>query len=135
MVGYVKSTRHAANSRRIDRRLSDHAGFMALFQTRGMTREKASQQAARMVKSGARPPGSDGYRVVYGETRPAWEQIFLTMRDAKVFAKEQERVGDIIFSIKKTVPGEGPQSIMAAIEASFPAGFNKLDGGKFQISF
>jgi hypothetical protein len=25
--------------------------------------------------------------------------------------------------------------IMATIEASFPAGFNKLDGGKFQISF
>lgn len=25
------------------------------------------------------------YRVVYGETRPAWEKIFPTMREAKAF--------------------------------------------------
>lgn len=117
MVGYVKSNRHAARSRAVMQRLSDHAGFMNLFQARGMTRDKASQQAERMVKSGARPPGSHGYRVVYGETRPAWEQIFRTMRAAKAFAKEQKSFGDIIFSIKKTVPGEPPRSIQAAIEA------------------
>ena len=55
------------------------------------------------------------YRVVYGESRPAWEKIFPTMREAKAFAKEHESFGDIIFSIKKVVPGEGPQSITAAI--------------------
>lgn len=57
------------------------------------------------------------YRVVYGETRPAWEQIFPTLRAAKAFAKEHESFGDVIFSVRKVVPGEGPQSIMAAIAA------------------
>lgn len=57
-----------------------------------------------------------GYRVVYGETIPAWEKIFPTMRTAKAFAKEHESVGDVIFSVKKVVPGEEPQSLMAAIE-------------------
>lgn len=57
------------------------------------------------------------YRVVYGETRPAWERIFPTMKEAKAFEKEHESFGDIIFSIKKVVPGEKPQSITAAIEA------------------
>jgi hypothetical protein len=59
-----------------------------------------------------------GYRVVYGESRPAWERIFPTMRAAKAFAKEHESFGDVIFSVKKVVPGEGPQSIMAAIDAT-----------------
>lgn len=58
------------------------------------------------------------YRVVYGESRPAWEQIFPTMREARAFAKEHESFGDVIFSIKKVVPGEAPHSIMAAIEAA-----------------
>jgi hypothetical protein len=57
------------------------------------------------------------YRVVYGESRPAWEKIFPTKREADVFAREQKRVGDIIFSVKKVVPGEKPQSITALIEA------------------
>ncbi|MDE3038911.1 MAG: hypothetical protein KGJ21_10750 [Pseudomonadota bacterium] len=114
----MKSTRHAGRSRRINQRLGDHAGFMIVFQAQGMTREKASEQAARMVKIGARPPGSEGYRVVYGESRPAWEQIFCTLRQAKAFAKEHKSFGDIIFSIKKTVPGEAPQSMMAAIAAA-----------------
>lgn len=56
-----------------------------------------------------------GYRVVYGETRPAWEQIFPTMREAKAFAKKHRSFGDVIFSIAQVVPGEKPQSIMAAI--------------------
>lgn len=58
-----------------------------------------------------------GYRVVYGESRPAWEKIFPTMKEAKAFAKKHESFGDIIFSIKKVVPGEPPQSLAAAIEA------------------
>lgn len=58
------------------------------------------------------------YRVVYGETMPAWEQIFPTQREAKAFAKKHESFGDIIFSIKKVVEGERPQSMTAAIEAA-----------------
>lgn len=58
------------------------------------------------------------YRVVYGESRPAWERIFPTRREAKAFAKEHESFGDVIFSIRKVVPGEPPQSMMAAIEAA-----------------
>lgn len=56
-----------------------------------------------------------GYRVVYGESRPAWEQIFPTMRAAKAFAKKHQSFGDVIFSIKKVVPGEAPQSMVGAI--------------------
>lgn len=56
------------------------------------------------------------YRVVYGETMPAWEKIFLTMHEAKAFAKKHKSIGDVIFSIKKVVPGEPPQSITAMIE-------------------
>lgn len=58
------------------------------------------------------------YRVVYGESRPAWERIFPTMKAAKAFAKEHESFGDVIFSVKKVVPGEARQSMMAAIEAA-----------------
>ena len=61
---------------------------------------------------------STGYRVVYGESRPAWERIFPTMRAAKAFAKEHEGFGDVIFSVKKVVPGEGPQCLTAAIDAA-----------------
>lgn len=57
------------------------------------------------------------YRVVYGESRPMWEQIFPTMRKAEAFARKQTAVGDIVFSVKKVVAGEPPQSITAAIEA------------------
>lgn len=60
----------------------------------------------------------NGYRVVYGESRPAWEQIFPTMREAKAFAKEHESFGDIIFSIAKVVPDEPPRSMTAAVAAS-----------------
>lgn len=58
------------------------------------------------------------YRVVYGETRPAWEQIFETKREANAFAAKQSSYGDVIFSIRKVVPGEPPKSIMAAIAAA-----------------
>jgi hypothetical protein len=59
-----------------------------------------------------------GYRVVYGESRPAWEQIFPTMSEAKEFAKKHEGFGDVIFSVKKVVPGEKPQSMFGAIAAA-----------------
>lgn len=58
------------------------------------------------------------YRVVYGESRPAWERIFPTLKGARAFAAEHKRLGDIVFSVKKVVPGEPPQSLMAMIEAS-----------------
>jgi hypothetical protein len=58
---------------------------------------------------------NNGYRVVYGETLPAWEQILPTMKEAMAFAKEHKSFGDRIFSIKKVVQGQPPQSVMAAI--------------------
>lgn len=58
------------------------------------------------------------YRVVYGETRPAWEQIFPTKREADAFARKHKTFGDIIFSVAKVVPGEAPQSMTAIIEAA-----------------
>jgi hypothetical protein len=56
------------------------------------------------------------WRVVYGETRPAWEKSFATRREAREFAAEHRTFGDVIFSIRRIVPGEGPQSIAAALE-------------------
>lgn len=68
------------------------------------------------------------YRVVYGETIPAWEKVFPTLREAKAFAKEHESFGDVIFSISKAIPGQKPQSLAAAIEAGmvdeFVSGYN-----------
>lgn len=57
------------------------------------------------------------YRVVYGETIPAWEKTFQTKREADAFAKEHESFGDIIFSITRVVEGEAPRSLSAAIDA------------------
>lgn len=57
------------------------------------------------------------YRVIYGETMPAWEKEFPTLRKAKAFAKEHESFGDIIFSIAKVRADDEPQSLAAAIEA------------------
>lgn len=61
------------------------------------------------------------YRVVYGESRPAWEKIFPTKREANAFAKEHRSFGDVIFSIKEVVPGEPPQSMTAMIDAGMLA--------------
>lgn len=58
---------------------------------------------------------TNGWRVVYGETRPMWEQVFGTKREADAFAKKHRSFGDVIFSIAKVVPGEPPQSITAAL--------------------
>lgn len=57
------------------------------------------------------------YRVVYGETMPAWEREFPTKQEARTFADKQRSYGDIIFSIGKVRPGQPPQSITAAIDA------------------
>ena len=62
------------------------------------------------------------YRVVYGETIPAWEKIFPTKREAKAFAKKHESFGDIIFSIGPVFAGQEPQSLTAAIEAGATQG-------------
>lgn len=64
---------------------------------------------------GERP---SGWRIVYGETRPAWEAVRRTKREAMAFASEHRKMGDTVFSIKRVVPGEPPRSMMAAIEAS-----------------
>lgn len=56
------------------------------------------------------------YRVVYGETMPAWEKVFPTLREAEAFAEEHESFGDVIFSIRKVDLDErGPHSLMSAI--------------------
>lgn len=57
------------------------------------------------------------YRVVYGETMPAWEKTFATMREAKAFAKKHESFGDVIFSIGECRAGDPPASMAAMIEA------------------
>ena len=63
-------------------------------------------------------PATKGWRVVYGESRPAWEQIFPTKRKADAFAKKHRTFGDVIFSVAKVIPGEPPQSVTAAIMAA-----------------
>ena len=55
------------------------------------------------------------YRVVYGETMPAWEKSFPSLRAARAFAKKHESFGDVIFSIAKVIPGEAPKSIMGML--------------------
>ncbi len=58
-----------------------------------------------------------GWRVVYGETMPAWEQKFPTRREARAFEKKQRQLGDIIFSVAPIIPGEKPKSMVGLIEA------------------
>lgn len=58
------------------------------------------------------------YRVVYGETMPAWEKEFPTLREAKAFAKEHESFGDKIFSIAKVKPNDSPTRSLAAMLAA-----------------
>ena len=63
------------------------------------------------------------YRVVFGETMPAWENIFPTRREAREFAKVHRSYGDTIFSIKKVIPGEPAQSLCVATEMGDVEGF------------
>lgn len=65
------------------------------------------------------------YRVVYGETMPAWEKTFRTKREAHAFANNHSDMGDVIFDISKVVPGEPPKSLTAALAQSTPN-----DGGE-----
>ncbi len=64
------------------------------------------------------------WRVVYGETMPAWERTFQTKREAEAFARKHKSFGDVIFSITRIVPGEPPRSIMTAIAATKGDGTN-----------
>lgn len=41
------------------------------------------------------------YRVTYGETMPAWSQVFPSKQKAERFALKQLHCGDIIFAITK----------------------------------
>lgn len=74
-----------------------------------------AQQQGKREKTKATNPG---YRVVYGESRPAWEQIFPTFREAQAFARKHRTMGDRVFSVRKVRPGEPPQSLAAAIDAA-----------------
>lgn len=55
------------------------------------------------------------WRVVYGETIPAWEKIFWSEREAHAFARKHRRLGDIVFGVARVVPGEPPRSLMKAL--------------------
>lgn len=99
-------------NRLIEARLRVHAEALAA----GKSPDEAFK-AAKSVTRKAISKSSAAYRVVYGETMPAWEKTFHTLREAKAFAKKHESFGDIIFSVAKVVPGEPPTSIMAAIAA------------------
>jgi hypothetical protein len=54
------------------------------------------------------------YRVVYGETMPAWEKIVPTRRTADRFRRQREHVGDVVFSIARVIEGEPADSDEAA---------------------
>jgi hypothetical protein len=56
------------------------------------------------------------YRVVYGETLPAWEEHFPTKQEAEAFAKKQRGLGDIVFEVDKIDPNDTkPHSLIGAI--------------------
>ena len=58
------------------------------------------------------------WRVVYGESLPAWEKLFPTRKAAREFALAQLDMGDIVFRISKVIPGDGHQSITAVLDAA-----------------
>lgn len=53
------------------------------------------------------------YRVVYGETMPAWEKDFSNLRAAKAFAKKHMSFGDIIFYVGPILGA--PRSLMSSL--------------------
>lgn len=55
--------------------------------------------------------------VVYGETMPAWEKEFDTLKEACKFAQYHHRLGDQIYLIGPVVPGQ-VKSIMAAVKGA-----------------
>lgn len=77
-------------------------------------------------KTNAKPSlqteAAEGYRVVYGETMPAWEQVFPTLGEAVAFAERHRSFGDVIFSITKVDPRDpGPHSLTAALALAEPS--------------
>jgi hypothetical protein len=57
------------------------------------------------------------YRVVYGETIPAWEKVFDAIKEAITFARRCAARGDIVFSIAAVDQYDtAPHSLQAAIE-------------------
>jgi hypothetical protein len=63
------------------------------------------------------PNRKRSYRVVYGETMPAWEKAFSSMGEARAFAALHRTFGDIIFEVSRVYPGEPPKSLMAVLAA------------------
>lgn len=100
----------AGTNRLIEARLRAHSAALAS----GKTAEESFAIAKAVTRKSVR---KDNYRVVYGETMPAWEKSFPTKREADAFAKKHESFGDVIFSIAKIVPGEPPQSLIKALNA------------------
>ena len=56
------------------------------------------------------------YRVVYGETLPAWEREFPDFQSANAFAQKQHACGDIIFEIAVVREGDAPKSLAKVAE-------------------
>ena len=55
------------------------------------------------------------FRVVYGETMPAWERTFSTKLKAKAFAKKQQSIGDTIYNLAKTgTPKDNKRGLLSA---------------------
>lgn len=48
------------------------------------------------------------YKIVYGETRPAWSQEFATKRELLKFVNRCVSVGDLIFGIEQIRKGDAP---------------------------
>jgi hypothetical protein len=75
--------------RTIEARLKAHAEAVAAG--------KSPEEAMKIAKAVDAPL----WRVVYGETMPAWEQTFSTKRQADAFVKKHKSFGDMIFNVAK----------------------------------
>lgn len=87
----------AGTNRLIEARLRAHAEALAS----GKSPDEAFRAAKSVTRKAARKTAPAAYRVVYGETMPAWEKTFATKREAEAFAKKHESFGDIIFNVAK----------------------------------
>jgi len=56
------------------------------------------------------------YRVIYGETVPAWDRDFSTRREANAFAKKQRECGDIVFGVFPVAVGAPPSGALDVAE-------------------
>lgn len=120
--GRTMKQQRSGTNRLIEARLRTHAEALAS----GKSADEALAAAKAVTRKQVR---KDNYRVVYGETMPAWEKSFPTKREAEAFAKKHESFGDVIFSIAKIVPGEPPQSLIEAIKHQSRV-LDRLDGAK-----